>query len=296
MAIVTETFPFINANGERVDIPLTDDKNIALATDTLKTSCLAVYMGGRKLYAPTSNSKTVPDIAPLAFFDADKNIRYVHTHFGEKTPVLYATYTGSFNFADIQSPYGGYVEIRSGNGSSGGGGSNSGGGSGGRSGYGWKINVNGIDYNVVSGGGGGGGGHGTNPSGSRPAGATNIVSPTNGSGGSGGSGSFLKVEWEDEQFSISATVGRNGGGGGGPNNGGTGGNAWPLNASGKNLHRGNSGGTGRAGSWRYMNRTVSGSSGSGGRGGYGYGSGSGEESSQGGYSVKIYTYQYVATV
>lgn len=296
MAIVTETFPFINANGERVDIPLTDDKNIALATDTLKTSCLAVYMGGRKLYAPTSNSKTVPDIAPLAFFDADKNIRYVHTHFGEKTPVLYATYTGSFNIADIQSPYGGYVEIRSSNGSSGGGGSNKGSGSGGSSGYGWKINVNGTDYNVVSGGGGGGGGHGTNPSGTRPYGATNIVSPTNGGGGSGGSGSFLKVEWEDEQFSISATVGRNGGGGDGNYNGGAGGNAWPLNASGENLHRGISGGTGRAGSWRYMNRTYSGASSSGGRGGYGYNSGSGEESSQGSYSVKIYTYQYVATV
>ena len=296
MAIVTETFPFINSNGERVDIPLTDDKNIALATDTLKTSCLAVYMGGRKLYAPTSNSKTVPDIAPLAFFDADKNIRYVHTHFGEKTPVLYATYTGSFNIADIQSPYGGYVEIRSSNGSSGRGGSNSGGGSGGSSGYGWKINVNGTDYNVVSGGGGGGGGHGTKPSGARPVEATNVVSPTNGSGGRGGSGSFLKVEWEDEQFSISATVGRNGGGEGGTYNGGTGGNAWPLNASGEDLHRGNSGGTGRAGSWRYTNRTYSGTTGSGGRGGYGYDSGSGEESSQGSYSVKIYTYQYVATV
>lgn len=292
MAIVTETFPFINANGERVDIPLTDDKNIALATDTLKTSCLAVYMGGRKLYASTSSRKTVPDIAPLAFFDADKNIRYVHTHFGEKTPVLYATYTGSFNIADIQSPYGGYVEIRASNGSRGG----SGGGSGGSSGYGWKINVNGTDYNVVSGGGGGGGGHGTNPPDSRPAGATNVVSPTDGGGGSGGLGSFLKVEWEDEQFSISATVGRNGGGGGSFYNGGTGGNAWPLNASGEALHRGNSGRTGRAGSWRYMNRTYSGTSGSGGRGGYGYDSGSGEESSQGGYSVKIYTYQYVATV
>lgn len=296
MAIVTETFPFINANGERVDIPLTDDKNIALATDTLKTSCLAVYMGGRKLYAPTSNSKTVPDIAPLAFFDADKNIRYVHTHFGEKTPVLYATYTGSFNIADIQSPYGGYVEIRSGKGSIGKGGSSRGGGAGGSSGYGWKINVNGTDYNVVSGGGGGGGGHGTNPFGSRPAGATNVVSPTNGSGGSGGSGSFLKVEWEDEQFSISATVGRNGGGRGSHNNGGTGGNAWPLNANGDNLHRGHYGGTGRAGLWRYMNRTYSGTKGYGGRGGYGYDSGSGEESSQDGYSVKIYTYQYVATV
>lgn len=291
MAIVTETFPFINANGERVDIPLTDDKNIALATDTLKTSCLAVYMGGRKLYAPTSSSKTVPDIAPLAFFDADKNIRYVHTHFGEKSPVLYATYTGSFNIADIQSPYGGYVEIRSGNGSKG-----SSGGSGGSSGYGWKINVNGTDYNVVSGGGGGGGGIGTNPSGSRPAGATNVVSATDGSGGGGGLGSFLKVEWEDEQFSISATVGINGGGNRSGLNGGAGGNAWPLNANGDRLHRGNSGRTGRAGSWRYMGTTYSGSSGSGGRGGYGYDSGSGEESSQGGYSVKIYTYQYVANV
>ena len=164
MGIVSEQL-HLYKNGEQIDIALTDDKEMALGTDSGDGTCLSVFMNGRVLFAATNDKKNVPDVAPLALKDGLGNIRYVHKMPGTKTPVLYATYTGSFSLASLDFPFGGYIVARASNGSNGK--TRSSDNDGGDSGYGWRVNIDGTSCIVPSGAGGGGGGtfSGSNPSG-----------------------------------------------------------------------------------------------------------------------------------
>ena len=226
--IVDEKLHIINSHGEVVDIALTDDKNIALATDSLKTSCLAVYRNGRILYAGTNDKVDVPDAALLKLRDGQGQLRYVHGIPGTKTLVLDTTYTGNFDI-DLDCPYGGRIIIRSSNGSQGYNGGSNGWSSadrrhGGNSGYGWKLNLGNlsdyVEFTAPSGGGGGARGQNSGYS-----------------AGGGGAGSQLILEFGRLSLPLSARTGLNGGGTGtfhsSPSNddGGPGGASWPYSDS-----------------------------------------------------------------
>ncbi|MBR0124299.1 MAG: hypothetical protein IJJ66_11210 [Treponema sp.] len=286
MGIVNEQL-HLYKDGEQIDIALTDDKEMALGTDSGDGTCLSVFMNGRVLYAATNDKKNVPDIAPLALKDGLGNIRYVHKRPGTKTPVLYATYTGSFSLTSLDFPFGGYIVARASNGSNGTtGGSDK---DGGASGYGGSVNVDGTSHVVPSGGGGGGGG---TFSGTKPSGYTNISNGRTGEAGSGGKGSTVTINIEEGSHSISASVGRNYGDDGKGLDGGVGGSSWPSSSASATLHKGSSGSSATVGRASYMGRTYSyGRAGSGARGGYGYDGI--EEVSQSTYSVQIYRYLYI---
>lgn len=288
--VATEQLHIINKHGQQIDIPLLEDKDLATAVDTGDGTCLTVYMNGRKLYAPTTNQKDIPDEACMMLKDANGEIRYIHQIYGTKTAVLYATYTGSFTISGLECPFGGYIIAKSSNGSSGSSGTGTTkGGSGGNSGMGWSINVNGTSYVIPSGGGGGGGG-----AGGRRASGGNAKDGSPGGGGGGGYGSTVTIPFEDTVLTVNGTRGQNAGSGRNGTAGGAGGNSYPDSVSTATLHKGNSGASGSAGgNYSYNGRVIRYGSpgGAGGEGGYGYQEH--DNVSQSTYSVQIFRYLYI---